>query len=304
MLRYYFILHFIVLIWGFTPVLGRFITLDAWQLVWWRMCLIVPAMFAILLYQNKSIKILPPKRYMIKMFIIGSLIAFHWICFYGAIKASNISVTMAAFSSATLFTSLVEPFFYKRKIRMYELLLGVLVMIGISIIFSVSLKYQAGLLLGLLAAVLSSVFSVMNSLLVKEKISSVQISAFELLFGWLVLSIYLLISGYFDKDFFEVDRHNWTGLLLLSYVCTTIPFIVAIDLTKHISPYTINLTVNLESIYGIILAILIYKENKDLNWNFYIGLLFILASIFLNGYIKYTQRKKELQFSLVKESEL
>ena len=141
------------------------------------------------------------------------------------------------------------------------------------------------MILGLLAAVLSSVFSVLNSLLARE-VSSVQISTYELFFGWIVLSIFLYVGGYFNDHFFKVDSTNFIGLSLLSYVCTAIPFIVAIDLTRHISPYTINLTVNLESIYGIIWAMLIYKENKYLHFGFYVGLLLILLSIFLNAYFK------------------
>ncbi|GIV28380.1 MAG: permease [Bacteroidia bacterium] len=300
MLRYYLILHSIVFVWGFTPVLGRFITLDAWQLVWWRLTLIVPAMFFYLFIKDQK-NILLDKKYIKRLLIVGILIAFHWVCFYGAIKVSNISITMAGFSSATLFTSLIEPLFYKRKVRMYELMLGLLVMVGISVIFSVSLDYKWGLLLALLAAVLSSVFSVLNSLLARE-ISSIHISAYELFFGWIGLSVYLLLNGNMDADFFYVSEKDWLGLSLLSYVCTTIPFIVAIDLTKHISPYTINLTVNLESIYGIILAMLIYKENKYLNGNFYIGLAIILLAIFLNAYLKYLQRnKQEVKFNTLKK---
>lgn len=300
MLRHFLILHAIVFIWGFTPILGRFISLEAWQLVWWRLTLIVPAMFIYLFIKNKK-NILSDKKYLKRLLVIGLLIAFHWVCFYGAIKVSNISITMAGFSSATLFTSLIEPLFYKRKVRMYELMLGLLVMVGISVIFSVSLGYKWGLLLALLAAVLSSVFSVLNSLLSKE-ISSIQISAYELFFGWMGLSVYLLVSGSMDANFFRVNNSDWIGLVLLSYVCTTIPFIVAIDLTKYISPYTINLTVNLESIYGIILAMLIYKENKYLNGNFYIGFAIILFAIFLNAYLKYLQRnKQDLKFNAIKK---
>lgn len=290
-MRYFIILHIIVLIWGFTPVLGKFITLDAWQLVWWRLTFIVPAMFGFLIIKYKK-NIFPERRYLFKLMLTGSLIAFHWVCFYGAIKISNISVTMAAFSSATLFTSIIEPLFYKRNIYVYELLLGILVMIGISIIFTLSFEYASGLLLGLLAALLSSVFSVSNSILARN-IPSVLISAYELFFGWIVLSIYLYFTNQFHSNFFDINAHDFLGLSLLAYVCTIIPFIIAIDLTKHISPYTINLTVNLESIYGIILAILIYHENKYLHWNFYAGVSIILASIFINGYLKYLQRKKQ-----------
>lgn len=283
-MRYYIILHTIVLIWGFTPVLGRFITLNAWQLVWWRIAMILPVMFILLLF-NKKTTFIPNKKHLYKMFLIGMLIAFHWVCFYGAIKVSNISITMAAFSSAPLFTSFIEPLFYKRKILLYEILLGIMVIIGISIIFSVSFEYKWGMALGLLAALLAAIFSVSNSLLVKET-SSVQISAYEFLFGWISLSIYLYFSKQFNNHFFYVSSSDWLGLTLLSYICTAIPFVVAIDLTKHISPYTINLTVNLESVYGIILAILIYKENKNLTWSFYFGMSIILLAIFTNAYLK------------------
>ena len=231
------------------------------------------------------------------MLLIGTLIAVHWLCFYGAIKVSNISVTMATFSSGAFFTSLIEPIFYKRKIFLYELLLGMVVITGMSIIFSTSLEFRWGFVLGILAALLSSVFSVLNSLLAKET-SSVQMSTYELFFAWIMLSIYLYSTDNVSPSFFQVDARNWLGLSLLSYGCTAIPFVIAIDLMRHINPYTMNLTVNMESIYGIILAIIIYKENKYLNMNFYIGFILILSSIFLNAYFKYLQRKK-VNISLV-----
>lgn len=288
-MRYHVILHIIVFIWGFTPVLGRFITLNAWQLVWWRMIMMIPVLFILLVFSQKN-NIIPNKKHLYKMLLIGTLIAFHWVCFYGAIKVSNISITMAAFSSAPLFTSLIEPILYKRKIFLYEIILGVMVVIGISIIFSVSFGYKWGILLGVLAALLASIFSVLNSLLVKET-SSIQISFYEFLFGWITISIYLYFSNQFNADFFSVNSSNWLGLAILSYICTAIPFIVAINLTKHISPYTINLTVNLESIYGILLAILIYQENKTLTWSFYLGMSIILLAIFSNAYLKKLNKK-------------
>ncbi len=293
-MRHFFILHIIVLVWGFTPVLGRFISLSTWQLVWWRMLMIWPLMIGYI-YLKKTFK--PTKQQVLKMLLFGVLISFHWLCFYGAIKISNISVTMAAYSSATLFTSLIEPILYKRKIYPYELLLGILIIIGISVIFSVSFEYLWGILLGLVAAFLASLFSVLNSLLAKE-VPSIIITAYEMLFGWLVLTLYLLFGNQFTSDFFIVSASNWVGLAILAYVCTAIPFIISIDLTKHISPYTINLTVNLESIYGIILAILIYQENKYLSPKFYLGVLIILTAIFLNAWLKKISEKRSVKRSI------
>ncbi len=281
--KHLLLLHFIVFIWGFSPILGRFITCGTMQLVWFRIAftLVIISVFIAIRQPNFKLKL----KEWLQLAGIGIIIAIHWLCFYGAIKASNVSVTMAAFSSATLFTSLIEPIFFKRKIIWYEIVIGLIIIAAICLIFSVEIKYWEGIVLGILAALLSSVFSVFNGLMIK-KVSSTVISYVELWFGLTGISIYLLFSGGFSSEFFVLTGHNITGLLILAGVCTAFPFIASVNLMKHISPYTISLAVNMETVYGIVLAILIYQENTELSFTFYVGVCIILFAVFIEAILK------------------
>ncbi|MCD6017897.1 MAG: putative permease [Bacteroidetes bacterium] len=220
---------------------------------------------------------------------VGLIICVHWLCFYGAIKVSNVSVTMAAFSTGTLFTAITEPLIYKRKFIWYELVIGVIIIAAICLIFSVEIKYGLGILLGILAALTASVFSVLNGVLIqneKEKISSPVLSFIELSAALVGLSIFLLFNGSFSGSFFSLTNQDILLITILAGVCTVYPFIASVNLMKHLSPYTINLTVNLEGVYGIILAGILFHENKDLSITFYVGFCIILSVIFLNGVLK------------------
>jgi drug/metabolite transporter (DMT)-like permease len=224
---------------------------------------------------------------------IGVIIMVHWLSFYGAIKISNISVTMVAFSTGALFSAVFEPIFYKRRVRGYELLTGLVIIAAIAMIFSVETQYWKGFALGIFGTALSSLFGVLNGLL-SHKLRPGIISFYELSAALLGLSLVLLFTGNFTPVFFTLDSDSIIGLSLLSLVCTVFPFIKSVDLSKHISPYTIVLTLNLETIYGIIWAIIIYKENRDLTFSFYTGVVIILAAIFLNSYLRrYSEKLKE-----------
>ena len=281
--KHHLLLHFIVFIWGFSPILGRFITCGTMQLVWFRIAFTLVIITGYIAFSKPDFKI--GIKDLLKLAGIGIIIAIHWLCFYGAIKASNVSVTMAAFSSATLFTSLIEPLFFKRKIIWYEIIIGLIIIAAICFIFSVEIKYWEGIVLGILAALLSSVFSVFNGLMIK-KVSSTVISYIELWFGLIGLSIYLLFTNGFSTDFFVLSAHDITGLLTLAACCTAFPFIASVNLMKHLSPYTISLTVNMETVYGIILAIFIYHENTELTFTFYIGVCIILFAVFTEALLK------------------
>lgn len=281
--KHHLLLHFIVLIWGFSPILGRFISTSTMQLVWFRIAFTLILITGYVLTVKKKVRTSLPD--LLKLAGIGVIIAVHWLCFYGAIKVSNVSVTMAAFSTGTLFTSLVEPFFFRRRIIWYEIVIGLIIIGAICLIFSVEIVYWEGIVLGILAALLSSIFSVFNALMVK-RVESTAISYTELWFGLIGISIYLLITGGFNADFFRLSGHDVLGLFLLAGICTAFPFIASVGLMKHLSPYTVTLTVNLETVYGIILAIFIYKENKELSYTFYIGVGIILAAVFLNAWLK------------------
>jgi drug/metabolite transporter (DMT)-like permease len=218
----------------------------------------------------------------------------HWLAFYGAIKESNISVTMVAFSTGTLFSSIIEPIFFKRQVRFYEVIIGLIIMGGIALIFSIETEYWLGIVLGIVAAFTSSLFGVFNGILA-HKLKPGIVSFYELSAALVSLSLFLAFNGNFKPEFFVLDNSSIIGLLLLSLVCTVFPFIAAVDLSKYISPYTIVLTVNLETVYGIIWAILFYNENKEVKPTFYIGVLVILVTIFLNSYLKGISDRKVLK---------
>lgn len=281
--KHHLLLHFIVFIWGFSPILGRYITCSTMQLVWFRIALTLILITAYILISKQSLHV--SRSNLIKLACIGIIIAIHWLCFYGAIKVSNVSVTMAAFSTGTLFTAITEPILLKRKIIWYEILIGLIIIAAICLIFSVEILYWQGIVLGIIAALTSSVFSVLNATMIKN-VSSTLISYIELWFGLLGLSIYLLMTGGFTSSFFELDTPSVSGLLLLAGICTAFPFIASVNLMKHLSPYTITLTVNLETVYGIIMAILIYQENEQLSYTFYAGVAVILLAIFFNAWLK------------------
>ncbi len=289
--KHQLLLHFIVLIWGFSPILGRFITCSTMQLVWFRILFTQVLILSYVIFTKTSLKV--TTKTLLKLAGIGVVIAAHWVCFYGAIKVSNVSVTMAAFSTLTLFTALIEPLILKRRVLWYELFIGLIIIGAICLIFSVEITFWQGIMLGILAAFTGAIFSVCNSLMIKEA-NSTAISFIELWFAVIALSIYLGCTGGFTSDFFILNDQAILGLILLAGICTAFPFIASVSLMKHLSPYTINLTVNLETVYGIVLAIFIYKENKELSITFYIGVMIILLAVFSNAYLKSRNERKKL----------
>lgn len=285
--KHHLLLHFIVFIWGWSPILGKGISTDAMQLVWFRIAMTIIMMGAYLIYTKASM-VMSLKK-LLQLSAVGIIICIHWLCFYGAIKVSNVSVTMAAFSTGTFFTAIVEPIIYKRKVVWYELLIGLIIIGAICLIFSAELEFGLGILLGALAALTASLFSVFNGVLIQDKqnpISSPVLSFTELTAALVGLTIYILALGDFNTTFLSISGKDYFLLFLLAAVCTVYPFIASVNLMKHLTPYTINLTVNLEGVYGIILASLIFAENKELSLTFYIGFTIILGAIFLNAFLK------------------
>lgn len=276
-------------IWGFSPLLGRYITADAWQLVWYRILVTVVVMFGYARWTKLDLRI--TRRQLWQLSGIGLIIAAHWMSFYGAIKVSNISVTMVAFSTGTLFSSIIEPLFFRRAIRTYEIVIGLIIIGGIALIFSIELHFWMGIMLGIFAAFTSSLFGVFNGLMARQLRSTV-ISLYELGAALVGLTLFIICTGNMGPAFFTLDGRSVIGILLLSLVCTVFPFITLVNLTRFISPYTIALTVNLETVYGIIWAIAYYKENKELQPGFYGGVLIILFAIFLNSWLKRLRERK------------
>lgn len=291
----YLHLHFIVFIWGFTAVLGALISLEAIPLVWYRMGL--ASIFVLLYIAIAKKKIRFPKKVLFGFFIAGLIIAVHWLTFFGAIKVSNVSVTLAVMSTGAFFTSLLEPLFYRRKIIYYEVIFGIIAIVGLFIIFQASTEYFWGIILALISAFLSALFSVINGRYAKRYEASV-ISTYELIFGMLCISVYLLVTGSFTEDFFKVSTSDWWYLFLLASVCTAYAFIASVHVMRWISPFTVMLTINLEPIYGIILALWILGDSENMSPQFYYGAFIILATVILNGILKMKGYRKSKEIPL------
>lgn len=286
-LKNYLHLHVIVFIWGFTAILGKLISLEALEIVWFRMFFASLFIVAFLVYKKESIKV--PINILIGFVISGIIIAAHWYTFYQAIKVSNISITLACLSTGAFFASLIEPIFYKRKVIWYEVVFGLFAVIGISIIFNVETNHKLGIVLATTSAFLSALFSVINSKYAKTYNPNV-ISFYELSSGVLFLSLYLLATEKFSTTFFELTFEDLAWLIVLASICTAYAFSASIKVMKFLSPFTVMLTVNLEPVYGIILALLIFSKSEHMNSLFYIGAAIILITVIANGIVK--NRKK------------
>jgi drug/metabolite transporter (DMT)-like permease len=288
-LKSYLHLHFIVFIWGFTAVIGALISLDAMPLVWYRMVLAIGFILIYIAFKKMPLRV-PPKT-LIGFLFAGLIIALHWFTFFKAIKVSNISVTLACLSTGAFFTSLLEPLFYGRKVIWYEVFFGVVVVFGLYIIFNVEGDSLNGILLALTSAFLSALFSVINGKYAKEYNPTV-ISFYELLGGVLFFSVFLLFSSSFTTGFFTVSLSDWFYLAILSSFCTAYAFIASVKVMQYLSPYTVMLTINLEPIYGIILAVIVFQEKEKMSTGFYIGALLILSTVVVNGFVKYLRKEQ------------
>lgn len=293
-LKSYLHFHIIVFIWGFTAVLGALITIEAVPLVWYRMLMASVLILCWILYRKKKLRLSP--RTMLVLIVAGVVIALHWLTFFGAIKASNVSITLAMLSTGAFFTSIMEPIFYKRKIIWYEIVFGLIVIAGLYIIFQVETEYLSGIILALISAFLSAVFTLLNGKLAKREDATV-ISFYELFTGTAAITLYLLILSFFGgetagftTEFFSLSSADLWYLFILASICTAYAFIASVAVMKHLSPYTIMLTINLEPVYGILLAFWVFGDVEQMNPGFYYGAAIILTTVILNGFLK-TRRK-------------
>ena len=201
------------------------------------------------------------------------------------LKQSNVSVALVCLSSSTLFTALLEPLYFKRRIKPYELIFGVLIIAGLYFIFSFEFKYLIGMVLAIVSAALASWFTVLNGVLV-QKTNAKLISFYELLGAFIIVSIYLLVSGGLDFSQFSVTLVDLRWLIILGTLCTAFAFIMSVEVMKKIAPYTVTISVNLEPIYSIILALVIWPESETMSFGFYMGTIIVIATIFLNAFLK------------------
>ncbi len=270
-----------VLLWGFTGVLGKAIHLNAAVLVIYRMLLTALIYFIYLRFRKIDYKL--DKKSIIELGKIGVLMAIHWVAFYGAIKLASISVAMVCLSTASLFTVFVEAIWKKKMVKSSELILGMMALAGVVFIYIDNLDFKYGLIVGVLAALLSGFFTVMNKDVVDKYRPSV-IAFYEILIGGLFLLIIIPILLMREEGMvYFPDSESWLYLFLLSFFCTFIGQLLALISLKKLSAFTLSLSVNLETFYGVILAFIFYQEQKYMGWHFYVGSGLIIASVLIQS---------------------
>ena len=291
-LKHYLHLHFLVFIAGFTAILGEAISLGSISLVWHRMLIALVLTFLFLIFRKYDFKI--NLRDFFNFSLAGIIIALHWITFFEAIEQSNISITLAMFSTGAFFASLLEPIFFKRKIKPVEIILGCVVVFGVFIILKANINSFVGVLLGIVSALLASLFSVFNGKLV-QKNNPFLISFYEFLSGVVFILLYLIFSDNLsDLTISSFFSYDYLYVFILGSICTAYAFIASIYILKFLSPYTLVLTYNLEPVYGILLAIFIFPDTEKMEFSFYIGTLIIISTIIINSILKIKNNKKHL----------
>ena len=283
--RAYLELHIAVLLFGFTAILGNLIQLSAVVLVWWRVAL---ASFFFLIFTKAFTQIRQiPRRTFWKFVGIGCLVTVHWLAFYGSIKLANASVALICMATTSFQSSILEPLLTRQSIKWYEVAVGIIIIPAMAFIAgNLPSNMMAGLALGMVASVLVVIFSILNKTLIDEA-EPLSISLLELGSSCVFLTFFLPIYFYFDKTaVFMPSPTDWIYLLILAILCTNIGYLLATRSLKHLSAFATNLTVNLEPIYGIILAVVILKENKDLPPSFYVGSATILIAVLSYPFLK------------------
>lgn len=272
-------MHLAVFIWGFTGVLGRAITLNEGLLVWWRLFITVITLW-VLFYFLGWIKPINRNSFL-KISAIGTVLALHWLCFYGSIKYANVSVALTCLATSGLFSAILEPIFFKRKINKMELFLGLFALAGIAIIYFSNLEFSIGIFIGLAASLFTVLVSVMNKKLV-DGYEPQTITLYQLTGGFLGLTLMMpLYNHLFPSDTLFPSDWDWIWLIVLSWFCTILTFFLYLYALRRLSAFTMNLTLTLEPVYGIILAFALYNESKDLSEYFYIGFGLILLAVIL-----------------------
>jgi len=286
-LKNYLHLHFIVLIYGFTGILGKLISLPADYLVLYRLLLTIPILYVVILFRKESLKI--DKQLLFKYLGIGIIIGLHWLTFFHSIKVSNVSVALSCFASSSLFAGILEPLIERKPIRKLEIISSIIVLITLSIMLGFELRYWQGALYGVLAAFLAALFTVLNKQLSKTK-AVITMSLYEMTGALIpivvVLGVGLLYATPIQNTWQMPTIPDWGWLLLLASVCTAYPFVAIIKLLRSITAFNVSLAVNFEPVYSIIFAYLIFGESERMTPVFYVGLCVVFGVVFLYQVLK------------------
>lgn len=284
------ILHITVLVWGFTAILGALISINETHLVWYRVLIASVSLYFYFRYKKTNITL--KKKEFIKLFLTGAIVGLHWILFFGAIKASTVSVAMVCLSSLTLFTAVLEPLFSSKSISKLEILAGILIITGIYLIFKFETEYKTGIIMGILSAFCASIFSIINSKQVKNRSATI-ITFYELVGAFFWISIYLLITNGFNEEMF-LTSSDIIYLLILGTFCTSVAYVAGVLVMKELSAFKVALVTNLEPLYSIILALFIFGKDEQMTTGFYSGAAVILLTIFFYPIAKSKIEKRKL----------
>ena len=277
------LMHFVVLIFGFTGILGKLITIEAVPLVFWRTAIGAVTIYLWLKLQNKVTK--KSWATIAKLAGVGILIAIHWVTFFASIKASNISIALTMLAVSPMFVGFIEPIFFRRKIDPKEIFIASVVIVGVAITLKFSSGYEWGVFLGLISAFFASLFATINGVLVKDHDAS-NISLIELFFASLVIFLFMAVRGEVGLELIAIDIMDWVYIVILAVVATSFAFIAFTHVMKVFTPFTTTVAINLEPIYSIILAVLIFGEEEIMGVQFYIGATLIIGAIIINTILK------------------
>lgn len=289
----YLKLHFIVFLWGFTAILGKLITLPPVEMVLYRTFIAAVGVAGIMILRKHRFKINPGD--ILRLALTGFIVAIHWITFFGSARVANVSVSLVGFATASLWTAFLEPLSHRKKIKGFEVMLGLFVIVGIFIIFSFEYSYRVGFMVGILSGLMAAVFSVINAKMI-QRVGAVTITFYEMSGAFLGILLFLpFYKSYWATDGvlqLNASWLDWIYISVLAIVCTVYAFSVMVELMQRISVFFIQLTINLEPLYGILMAILIFKDKEKMNVNFYIGAIIILSAVLLYPLLKRKFDKK------------
>lgn len=283
----YLKLHFIVFLWGFSAILGKLVSIPALEMVLYRSLLAALGMGIVMLAAKGTFQV--TRTELLKLILIGFIVALHWVAFFGSARVANVSVSLVGFATNSLWAALLEPWFKRSRVKKFELLLGLVVLFGLYIIFSFDFQYKLGLLFGILAGFTSALFSVFNSKMVRH-IPAFTITFYEMIGAFMGLTLFLPIYKvtWAENGTLQLLPRtlDWVYIGLLAGVCSVYAYSTAVELMKKVSVFLIQLSLNLEPVYGIIMAIIIFGSQEKMGMNFYIGTLIILIAVVLYPFLK------------------
>ena len=272
-----------VLILGFTGIFGKLISLNTIELVWYRMLIAFITLFTFLVFKKELTKI--KKKDFFGLLFVGSLVAVHWFFFFESIKVSNVSVAVVCLSTASFFSAMIEPLFLKRKPKLYEYMLGIVVFVTLFLMLEAETKYTMGYVYGIIASFLGTLFTLYNAKYI-NRLEASKITMVEMLAGVIIFSILMLLNKEIGINNLKIDINDFVYLLLLGTICTAAVFVWMVEIMKYISPYSLIMAINLEPIYSIVLALIIFSESEHMNLSFYIGASVIILVVFLESFLK------------------